>query len=116
MIISSKFFLLHIPKTGGSAVQNAFLKIFDNHPEILAVLPGYKLVPNGKGYVAIAKRGEPMTRPRSIALDWREGARGQLVTKHANAHELRGFVSTPTYEAMNQIAVVRNPFARSFSA
>lgn len=124
MIISDsrKYLLLHVPKTGGSSIKKALTPLLRGNDRDVIVQPRIMLMraPGGKtAYQAQARGQGGELGPRRI-LDWPAGTlRAQepvRLVKHATLAEAGEILDPGFLAGLKKVIVVRNPFARLYSA
>ena len=145
MIISEskKYLLLHVPKTGGTSVKNAFKQVALKSKNDVIVGPGRRLCRERDGSIVIRRLIRGRKRKNNHEVIWRlpGGYRlvrlknpknpimqqlpwdsdvvrrqGKHLVKHSTLPEAESFFSQEFYEKLQKIIVVRNPYARIYSA
>lgn len=122
MIISAKHSVVfgHIPKNGGTTIQNAFKSIRPAYKRNWIILsPQQRLLLNsGKPELVRYKNGQALELPMPngfVENDLKFDTNISL-RKHSTFKDLRDFLSDKRYTFFRKVLISRNPYSRAFSS
>lgn len=114
--------LLHVPKTGGSSIKKALAPLVRGNDRDVVVQPRIVLAcdADGKTTYQTKARGQDGELGPPQTLDWPQNTlrvQGPVqLAKHATLAETREILDAAFLAGLKKVIVVRNPFARLYSA